>query len=342
MENTKKKLVVLLVKNKVPGSGLQEKLRDRLKSNDRVDLLEVTHPEYSEFANMASKEDVTVVMGFGGITSIEIVMKECKNIKWFHAFSTGCEKVIAYQPFRESSITLTVSRGASTTGLSEFTIGAMLYFSRNFRTWDQLQQQSLWQSVYSTDISRKSITIVGYGKIGSKIGRICKNAFEMRVVGVKNRVDESTYKENPEVETFHKLSELAEACEGADFVVCVLPSSKETNQVFNLDVFKRFKKTTVFVSIGRGSNVVEKDLIEALRNDYIKGAALDVFEVEPLPATSPFYTDEEIKSKVFITCHRASASESAQSEVVKALDINLENYLEDKPLVEVVDKNLGY
>ena len=341
MESTKKKIVVLLIKNKVAGSGLQEQLKDKLKS-DQVDLLEVTHPDYSEFANMASKDNVTVVMGFGGITSIEIVMKECKNIKWFHAFSTGCEKLTGYQPFRESSITLTVSRGASVVGLSEFTIGAMLYFSRNFRTWDRLQQQSLWQSVYSTDISRKSITIVGYGKIGSRIGRICKNAFEMRVIGVKNRVDESTYKENPEVEKFHKLSELGEACEGADFVVCVLPSSKETDKVFNMDVFKRFKKTAVFISIGRGSNVIEKDLIEALRNDYMKGAALDVFEVEPLPSTSPFYTDEEIKSKVFITCHQACASESSTIEIVKALEVNLKNYLEDKPLVEVVDKNLGY
>ena len=341
METAEKKIGLLLIRNKLIDSVTQESVASTLRSYSQIRLFEVTHPEYPEFATMTSKDDITIVMTFIFI-SINVVMKECPNIQWVHAFSTGCDRLINYEPFRESPITLTVTRGASAVGLTEFTIGAMIYFSRKFRAWDELQLQSTWGSFLTTDISKKKITIVGYGKVGSKIGRTCKDLFEMEVVGVKNRVDDASYKNHPEVEKFYRLSELGEACEGADFVVGILPGGKETESVFGLEVFKRFKKTAVFISIGRGSNVVEEDLIEALKKGYIGGAALDVFKVEPLPKTSPFYTDEEIKSKILITCHYACYSEAITEEIFRMFKTNLEIYLAKQPLENVVDKELGY
>ena len=338
----KKRIVLLLVKYQTTTPALLDGVIEIVKSYPQVELVEVTHPEYPEFATITNKDDITAAISSNLFISIDRVMAECKNLKWFHILGAGCDKHVAYEPFRKSSITLTASRGCSAIALSEFTIGAMIYWSRKFRAWDELQKQSKWGTIAATDISKKRITVVGYGSIGSKIGRICKNSFEMTVVGVKNRVEESIYKEHPEVEKFYRLSELGDACDGADFVVCVLPSTKETEDVFTLDVFKRFKKTTVFISIGRGSNVVEEDLIEALKKGYIGGAVLDVFKTEPLPKTSPFYTEADIQDKILITCHRGGNSESIMEDFFNICRSNLEAFIEGRPLDRIVDKEIGY
>ena len=102
------------------------------------------------------------------------------------------------------------------------------------------------------------------------------------------------------------------------------------------------KKSAVFISIGRGSNVDEDALIFALKENMIAGAALDVFKTEPLPKTSPFYTDEELKEKIFITCHKANASEAVEEESVRFAKANLDAYLVGQPLDGLVDKSLGY
>ena len=342
MENLAKKTLLLLIRNKTIKTDFQEAIAETLKSYPQIQVYEATHPDYPEFETMPAKDSISIVMAFGAYVSIDTIMKACKNLQWCHAFSTGCDKITGSQLFRESSITLTVTRGASAVGLSEFVIGSMISFSRKFREWEELQKQSTWGTFASTDISRKKIAIAGYGKIGSKIGRICRDSFDMTVVGVKNRVEDSTYTDHPEVTKFYRLTDLGEACDGADFVVSVLPGGRETENVFNADVFKRFKKSAIFISIGRGSNVVEEDLIEALKQGTIGGAALDVFKTEPLPNTSPFYTDEEIKNKVLITCHAACVSEALREEVFKIFKTNLELYLAGKPLENVVDRELGY
>lgn len=337
-----KKLGLLFVKSNSVNQLLQSQIHSLLKSYPQFQLEEVTHPKYSEFASMPAKDDIKVVVTVSNFTLINEVMKECKNIDWVHCYTTGCDKILSDEAFRKSPITITISRGISATGLSEFAIGAMLYFSRKFREWDRLQQQSTWSQLYATDISRKRVAIVGYGRIGSKIGKICKYGFEMSVVAVKNKLEESFKITNPEVDAVYKLDELGKAVEGADFVISVLPGGKETDDAFNLDVFKKMKKSAVFISIGRGSNVDEDALIFALKENMIAGAALDVFKTEPLPKTSPFYTDEELKEKIFITCHKANASEAVEEESVRFAKANLDAYLVGQPLDGLVDKSLGY
>lgn len=336
------KTVVLLVKNNVVNPLVQNSVLALLKTYPEIQTEEVTHPEYKEFETMTSKDDVTVVMTISNQCEIDIIMKECKNIKWCHCYTTGSERILSNDSFRKSSITLTVSRGISAIGLSEFTIGAMIYFSRKYREWDKLQNESTWGSLYATDISRKKVTVVGYGQIGSKIGRICKECFEMDVVGVKNSVDEVSYKKHPEVEKFYKLDELIKACEDADFIVAVLPGIKETLDVFNMEVFKKFKKSAVFINVGRGYCVAEDDLIQALKEGCFAGAALDVFKTEPLPSTSPFYTEKEIQDKLLISCHKAAHSEAIAVESVKITKAYVEAYLAKQPFEEVVDKEKGY
>ena len=340
MQSLASKFEILLVK---PDSfaELYTALKTLLESYN-VTFHTVSHPDYSELAQIKSKDAVQAVFLASGRSSIDVIMKEFPNIKWCHNFFTGVDKLLLDETFRKSSITLTTSRGASAYGLTEHAIGMMIYFSRRFREWDQLQAKAEWKALYSTDISRKKITIVGYGSIGSKLGRMCKVGFDMKVTGVKRSIDENTYKEHPEVEKFYSLKDLATACEDADFVVNILPKTEETIDVYNKSIFDRFKKTAVFINIGRGLNVVEEDLIDALKQGKIAAAGLDVFREEPLPKDSPFYTEESIKEKIFISCHKADQSDLLLYSVVDLAKKNLENFLNNKPLAGIVDKEKGY
>lgn len=164
----------------------------------------------------------------------------------------------------------------------------------------------------------------------------------MQINGVKRVVSELDNKLNPEVECFFELTDLAIACSNADFVICVLPNTRETHDVFNKAIFEKFKKTAVFINIGRGVNVVESDLIKALKQGDFAFAGLDVFREEPLPQDSPFYTDEALKDKIFISCHKADQSDSLLNYVIETAKVNLECFLEGKPLMKVVDKEAGY
>jgi phosphoglycerate dehydrogenase-like enzyme len=130
------------------------------------------------------------------------------------------------------------------------------------------------------------------------------------------------------------LPELAQA----DHVVNVLPRTPDTERMFDGAAFAAMKPTAFFVNIGRGATVDESALIEALRAGSIGGAALDVFEVEPLPDDSPLWT----MPNVLISPHRAGDHDGWPRDVVALFADNLGRYLAGEPLRNVVDIELGY
>mgnify|MGYP000933761142 FL=1 len=338
----KRALNILFVNPNIPNKRFEEKIISLLQNYPEITFQTVSHPDYTEFSTIKNKDLIEAVVLANDRSSIDVIMKECKGLRWCHNFVTGCERILSSENFVNSGITLTTARGASAQALAEYTIGAMLYFSRRYREWDRLKDENTWGALYASDISRKKVAIVGYGKIGAKIGCICKSCFEMEILGVKRTRNEASAKFNPEVSEFFGLDKLGDACEAADFIVNVLPKTKETQDIFNEKVFERFKKTAVFINIGRGMNVVEADLIKALKANKFSGAALDVFVEEPLPKHSPFYTDEELKKKVLISCHSANKSESLIEGVLECLKENIEAYLDGKPLIGIVEKDAEY
>jgi phosphoglycerate dehydrogenase-like enzyme len=177
------------------------------------------------------------------------------------------------------------------------------------------------------------VVVVGVGPIGRAVARACR-ALGMRVRGVGR-----TARGRDEVfDTIFGIDELADAVRRADYVVDALPATPETRHAFGPEVFATMRPWARFVNVGRGSTVDEDALADALREGRIAGAALDVFEAEPLPAESPLWQ----LANVIVSPHMSGDFAGWREAVVERFVENLERYLTGRPLEGVVDKRRGY
>lgn len=158
------------------------------------------------------------------------------------------------------------------------------------------------------------------GNIGDKLSKICKS-LGMTVRGI-----------NRQVKNVYTLKELPNIVSEFDYVVNLLPYSKETDKIFNKSIFNRMKDTAFFINVGRGKSVVESDLIEALSNSEIGGAGLDVFEKEPLSEDSKLWDLDN----VIITPHIAGYSNEYWKNQKKLFSENLNRYLNNNTMLNEI------
>jgi phosphoglycerate dehydrogenase-like enzyme len=184
--------------------------------------------------------------------------------------------------------------------------------------------------VLGFELFGKKIGIIGYGRIGSRIGAVA-NGIGMDVAAF---VHNKRIKD-PHVKSYRNLNKLLQ---DSDFVVNCLPLTPKTRGYYDMEKFKQMKTSAYFLNIGRGASVIEKDLIKALKTKLIKGAAVDVTEIEPLPKTSPLWKLENI----IITPHVSSWTPNYTDRVVEIFCNNLKAYLKNKPMPTLVDKSRGY
>ena len=188
---------------------------------------------------------------------------------------------------------------------------------------------------------KKTITIIGYGKNGVGIAKRVKPAFNMKVIGVvrvkRDNVEGKEFCD--EIVGFDGLNE--NIIGQSDFILATLPQTKQSVNLFDKTFFSKMKKNAVFINIGRGSAVVEDDLVEALNSNTIRGAVLDVTQKEPLEKTSKLY--DIPKEKLLITNHSGDVTDSYVDQSYAVLLKNLKSYLtQGKKLETIVNKELGY
>jgi D-2-hydroxyacid dehydrogenase (NADP+) len=260
-----------------------------------------------------------------------------KNLKWVHSMWAGVDKFLTKQELKENDkIVLTNARGAYANSLAEFAMFSMLYFSFNAPVFLKAFSERKWVMPVSSTLKGKTLSVIGYGENGIAIAKRAKLGFEMNVIGVKKDINNVKGKEY--IDKVLSINDLDTALEFSDFVLTILPQTKETTDLFTYDKFCKMKKNAVFINLGRGTAIVEDDLIKALKEKVIKAASLDVFYTEPLSAQSGFYELDN----VFISCHSADNTSDYLKEGVDVLVHNLEAYLKDGTLVTVVDKSKGY
>lgn len=253
--------------------------------------------------------------------------------KWLHSFSAGVDRILTPQ-VAASDIVLSNSRGVHATPIAEHIIAFMLMFTRGMQQTFRNQQKHLWQKAQLLEeLQDKVVLIVGMGEIGTEAARLA-SAFGARVFAVSR-----TQKEKPDfVEKAGLQKNLYAMLPEADFVVITLPHTQETHHLFDKQKFVLMKKSAVIINIGRGGIINEADLIEALHNNTIAGAGLDVTEQEPLPENSPLW---DIPN-VIITPHHSGLSHKYMDRAVDLLCKNLTAYLKNEPLPTQVNKQLGY
>lgn len=261
-----------------------------------------------------------------------------KNLKWIQVPYAGVNNLLKVDGIVDSPVILTNGAGVMAPGLADQIMGYIISFSRHLYEQFKFQQRKEWGRLGGPkhpmrELAGQTLGIIGYGKIGSELAKRAKG-FGMRVIATKHRI-EGDY---PELDVVLPDNELNRLLAESDFVVVCAPLTPETEGMIGRAQFEQMKPGAYFINIARGQLVKEDEMIEILREKRIAGAALDVFEKEPLPADSPIWDLDN----VIITPHSSGNFEGFMVRAVALFAGNLRRYLSGQPLVNVVDKRRGY
>lgn len=236
---------------------------------------------------------VPVVFAGGNPAVMTEIWPHCPKVRWVHSMSAGVDTIVPVLNGlpRGPATPLTNAKGAFSRSLAEYSLAAMLHFNKQIPRLQQNRVTKTWDKFIMGELHGQTVGFVGFGDIAQTTARLCK-ALGMRVVAFRQSrgasgselADVVRYAdEGPEGSA--KQSVFRES----DYVICSLPGGPKTYRACGAADFAAMKPTAVFISIGRGTCVDEGALIYALRAGKIAGAALDVFEKEPLPPDSPLW-----------------------------------------------------
>ena len=214
--------------------------------------------------------------------------------------------------------------------ISAHIMSFVLAFARGLQLYVPKQLKREWSPGYgSVYLPEATAVIVGVGGIGGETARLCSE-FGMTVVAVDPRRSEAP----PGVSELHRPEALPKVLPRGDFVIVTVPETPETQGMFGTEQFRLMKREAFFINIGRGATVLLDDLVAALNGGEIAGAALDVFQVEPLPSDHPLWT----APGVLITPHVAASGPYIDDRRTELFLDNCIRFNEGRPLRNVVDK----
>jgi phosphoglycerate dehydrogenase-like enzyme len=230
--------------------------------------------------------DADVLITFGPMMKDE-VLQPAKQLKWVQALGTGVDGLID-QPSLGKDVIITNIRGIHGAPVSEAAIMMMLALSRGFDRGVRNQDKQSWTRWPPRLLDGKTVGIYGVGLIAEALAPRCE-ALGMEVIGFT-----STKRALPGFDRMHLRSELLEVAPKLDYLVLLVPYAEDTRHIINARVFKAMKPNAYLINLARGGIVDEDALIRALEADEIAGAALDVFQEEPLPAGHPLWTTKNV------------------------------------------------
>jgi phosphoglycerate dehydrogenase-like enzyme len=254
------------------------------------------------------------------------------DLRWVHWAGAGIDAMM-FPDFAASDVVLTNSRGVFDRAMAEYVLGFVLSFAKRFPETQSFQGKRDWRWRPTHRIAGASALVVGTGSVGREIARVL-GANGMVVSGVARAARAG----DNDFVTIHGSDDLDGALAGADYVVAIPPLTAETAGMFGAAQFKAMKPTARFINMGRGQLIDEAALIAALKAFHIAGAALDVFETEPLPEASPLWD----RPNVIVSPHMSGDYEGHEEDVVGLFVANFERYKAGQPLANVVDKVLGF
>jgi phosphoglycerate dehydrogenase-like enzyme len=275
-----------------------------------------------------------VLMWSGTRDLLREVLRIAPRVRWVHSRSAGLDSVL-FPELVESPVVLTNGRGVFSQSLGEFAIGAALFFAKDFRRMVQSQEQGRWDPFDIVEIRGQTMGIVGYGDIGRAVASRAK-AMGMRVVAVRRRPELSA--DDPEVDEVLPMTRIPDLLKQADYVTVAAPLAEGTRGLIGEAELGAMKPEAVIINIGRGPVIAEAALVQALQERRIRGAALDVFDEEPLAEGHPFYRLDN----VLLSPHCADHTPTWLEDAMRFFLDNFERYRKGEPLLNVVDKRLGY
>jgi phosphoglycerate dehydrogenase-like enzyme len=263
----------------------------------------------------------------------EGLVERAPRLRWIHAFTAGVDDFVGLPGVRDGRIVLTRTVGAHT-AMPEHIMALVLAFSRRLHLDVRNQVARRWNrpAGVGDEVRGRVLGILGLGQIGQALAPLAAG-LGMRVIGTKR-----TPAPVPSVERVLPPERTDEVLREADYVVVLLPVTEATRGLLGERELRLMKPTAVLINVARGTIVPEAALVRALREGWIAGAGLDVFEQEPPPPDHPLYAFEQ----VIITPHVAGITPRFFDRVAAAFCDNLRRYLAGEPLRHVVDVARGY
>jgi phosphoglycerate dehydrogenase-like enzyme len=235
----------------------------------------------------------------------------------------------------ESPVPLTNGRGVFSESLGEFAVAAALYFAKDFRRMIRNQDAGVWEQFDIEPLEGSTMGIVGYGDIGRAIARRA-HALGMKVLALRRRPEQS--EGDPLVDEVFPPERKLEMLARCDYIAAAAPLTPHTRGMIGEAEFGVMKNTAVVMNLGRGPVIDEAAIVKALEHGRIRGAALDVFDREPLPAGHPFY---RLKN-VLLSPHCADHTPEWLADAMRFFLQQFERFQKGEPLLNVVDKKIGY
>ena len=290
-----------------------------------------------ELEEHAPSAEIIVFSGVtGGSVSLQAIWRRTNHLRWVHSLSAGVEKLL-FPELVESSIPVTNARGVYKRPLAEFAVLGMLYFYKHVRRLIESQRAHHWDNFMVDGLPGKVMGVVGYGEIGRECAILAK-ALGVKIYATRRNVERSAG--DPILDRAFHLEQLNEMLSEIDVLVAAAPLTPETRHMISDRQFQAMKPSAIVINVGRGPVVDEEALIRALQEKQIGGAALDVFENEPLPAESPLWDMQN----VLISPHCTDRTrEPDWLDLSMQLFVeNFQRYMEGRELLNVIDKRAGY
>ncbi|HHH82401.1 MAG TPA: D-2-hydroxyacid dehydrogenase [Chloroflexi bacterium] len=274
------------------------------------------------------------------------------NLRWVQLHFAGADHLLGHPLLSKEDLIITTMSGASAPQMAEFALMCMLALGHRLPQFTRGTPAERWSDdryarFQPLELRGSTVGIVGYGSVGREVARLC-HAFGAQVLAVKHDLkhleDEGYLMEglgDPQADIPQRiyppqaLKSMASLC---DFLVITVPLTGETQGLVDEAVFQAMPPHAYLVDISRGGIVDHGALVEALNNETIAGAALDVYPIEPLPESSPLWKHEN----VILSPHLAGASPHYFERAADLFAANLQRYLSDRPLLNVFDPARGY
>ena len=274
---------------------------------------------------------------FGGMSAADL--DYAPKLKWIQAGSAGMEsfdkKVLA------SPITVTNMARVFAPGIAETAMGLLLSISRGISTYympqfykGSLKPVGTVKSPDHIELAGRTMGIVGMGGIGTEIAKRAHYGFGMKVWAT----DAKPMAKPDFVEILREPAWFPEMAKQVDVLVSAAPQTPKTERMFNEAIFRSMKKGSIFIAMSRGPLFDDMALVKVLKEGHLRGAGLDVFPVEPVPAGHPIFEC----TNVVMTPHTSGWGVERQQRLVAHFAENIRRYTLGEPMLAVVDKVAGY
>jgi len=284
----------------------------------------------------APDADILLVIGMRNNNSLRELWPLAKKVRWVHSLSAGVEQVL-FQELVQSEVPLTNAKGVFKRSLAEFAVLGVLYFAKRLPLLMEQQRAHKWEQFAVDWLPGRTLSVVGYGEIGRECALLAK-PLGLRITATRRRPE--LLADDPIMDKAFRLDQLHQMLSEADYVVAAAPLTPETRHMLSEPEFKAMKSSAIVINVGRGPVIDEPALIRALQNGDIAGAALDVFEQEPLPSDSPLWA----MPNVLISPHCTDRTRDPDwlDLAMQRFVHNFHRFVSGQPLEYLVDKKAGY